>query len=243
MTTTTAAPVPGLPGAPGIPGAAGTGTGELTVTAWRDYDPEVCALPGMDLGRRTLAAGVAEECERLWADGARRVRLAEAVDLTSTATPEGARRAVRQLSLVRDLTARAVLVEWELRSASADPESWRPLGHLQPPQALHGLPEPVAAEQLAAWRSGHYVGLCLWRQGPGFVQIRDRRWGNLARFTVDEPHYLEAIDHLSYGAAAEEVPADALSDFLGEQLVLPIGHLRWWAPYRVLRWSNGGIIV
>jgi Family of unknown function (DUF5825) len=224
-------------------GTVAAAAGALTVTAWRDYDPDVCALPGMALGERVLAGPVAEECARLWADGARRVRLTGAVDLTRTGTPDDALRAVRALSLVRELTARAVLVEWVLRPAADGPDHWRALGHLQPPRELRGLPEATAAEQLRAWRAGHYLGLCLWRQGPGFVQIRDRRHGSLARFTVDEPHYQEAISRLSYGAAADDVPADALSDFLGEQLVLPVGTLNWWAPYRVTRWSRGGIMV
>ncbi|WUH90918.1 DUF5825 family protein [Streptomyces sp. NBC_00433] len=233
--TTSTAPTDGAP--------AAADSGVLAVTAWRDYDPEVCALPGMGLGERLLTGPVAEEAALLWADGARRVRLAETVDLTDAGSADGALRTVRELSLVRDLTARAVLVEWTLRTAADDPEGWRALGHLQPPQQLLGLPAEAAADQLRAWREGHYVGLCLWRQGPGFVQIRDRRWGGLARFTVDEPHYQEAIVRLSYGAPAEDVPDDALSDFLGERLVLPFGPLNWWAPYRVTRWSRGGIMV
>lgn len=268
-------PVPEPATAPPPPPAAA-----LTVTAWRDYDPEVCAMPGMSLGERVLSGPIPEECARLWVSGARRVRLAEPVDLTATGTAEGAWRAVRQLSLVRDLTARAVLVEWRLRPAdsgrdpgrdpddrgddadTADPadaasdadrdsgrggegdgDGWKALGHLQPPNALPGLSARAEAERLRAWRAGHYVGLCLWRQGPGFVQIRDRRWGSLARFTVDEPHYQEAVNRLAYGATAADVPADALSDFTAERLVLPVGELNWWAPYRVRRWSRGGIIV
>ncbi|SHN10063.1 DUF5825 family protein [Actinacidiphila paucisporea] len=233
--TTSTVPTDDAPAAPDA--------GALAVSAWRDYDPEVCAVPGMGLGERRLTGPVAEEATRLWADGARRVRLAEAVDLTAAGSADGAVRAVRQLSLIRDLTARAVLVEWTLRTATDDPEGWRALGHLQPPQHVHGLPAAAAADQLRDWREGHYVGLCLWRQGPGFVQIRDRRWGGLARFTVDEPHYQQAIARLSYGALAGDVPDDALSDFLGERLVLPFGRLNWWAPYRVARWSRGGIMV
>jgi hypothetical protein len=217
----------------------------LTVTAWRDYDPAVCALPGMAAGDRSLDGPVPEECARLWADGARRVRLHGAVDLTeaATATGEGADRAVRRLSLVRELTAQAVLVEWELLMPAADPEAWRTLAHLQPPQHLAGPPQDAAAEQLRAWREGHYVGLCLWRQGPGFVQVRDRRWGRLARFTVDEPHYQEAIRALAYGLPTADVPEDALADFTAERLVLAVGPRRWWLPYRVRRWSRGGITV
>ncbi|MBD0741703.1 DUF5825 family protein [Streptomyces sp. CBMA152] len=214
----------------------------LTVTAWRDYDPEACGLPGMDLGERELTGPVDAESDGLWELGARRVRLARPVDLAGAGNPDTAEHAVRALSLVRDLTARAVLVEWELLLDPAAPDdAWRALGHLQPPQRLEGPGE--AAEVLESWRRGHYLCKCLWRQGPGFVQIRDRRWGDLRRFTADEPEYREAIADLSYGAPAADVPAAVLADFLGEQLVLQVGELAWWLPYRVSRWLQEGMVL
>lgn len=237
--------------------SATAGGETLTVTAWRDYDPEACALPAMFLGGVDLAGPVAEECDRLWEAGARRVRLPGVVDLADTRTPEAAARTVRALSFVRDLTARAVLVEWWLRTAPAAPaadqaaggsaaesaveEQWQVLTHLQPPQRIDG---PAAADEaLRTWRNGHYLGKCLWRQGPGFVQIRDRRWGHLRRFTADEPHYQETIERLAYGAPAGSVPADALADFHEEQLVLTVGDLEWWLPYRVNRWSQEAMAI
>lgn len=217
--------------------------GPLTVTAWRDYDPEACALPGMHLGAVDLAGPVAEECDRLWESGARRVRLPGVVDLTDagTGTPEAAARTVRALSFVRDLTARAVLVEWRLRLAPGPEDHWQVLCHLQPPQGIEG--HPAGDEALRTWREGHYLGKCLWRRGPGFVQIRDRRWGRLLRFTADEPHFQEAIDRLAYGAPADSVPADALADFREEKLVLAVGDLAWWLPYRVNRWSQEAMAI
>ncbi|MFI6470080.1 DUF5825 family protein [Streptomyces sp. NPDC050516] len=216
-----------------------TATEALTVAAWRDYDPDACALPGMCLGEVELTGPMGEESDRLWELGARRVRLPEPVDLND---PRRADRAVRALSLVRDLTARAVLVEWKLRldPAAAD-DTWRTLSHLQPPQRLEGPAD--AAGDLRRWRDGHYLCKCLWRQGPGFVQIRDRRWGDLRRFTADEPEYQQVIETLAYGAPATSVPPAVLADFVEERLVLEVGELAWWLPYRVNRWIQEAMAI
>lgn len=215
----------------------------LTVTAWRDYDPAACALPGMSLGDHDISRTVAEESDHLWNLGARRVVLSEPVDLghAAVATPSTARHAVRALSLVRDLTARAVLVEWSLRLEPGDDETWKLLSHLQPPQRMTG---PQGADGLLlTWRRSHYVCKCLWRQGPGFIQIRDRRWGDLRRFTSDEPHYHQAISALDYGAPAAAVRPDVLADFTEEHLVLAVGELVWWLPYRVKRWIQEAMAI
>lgn len=219
-----------------------TGADALTVAAWRDYDPEACALPGMHLGDIELTGPLDEESDRLWEAGARLVRLREPVDLAALGAPGADERAVRLLSLVRDLTARAILVEWKLRLDPAAPDdTWRALSHLQPPQSLHGPAD--AAGALRGWREGHYLCKCLWRQGPGFVQIRDRRWGELRRFTADEPEYQRVIETLAYGAPAGEVPAAVLADFIEERLVLQVGGLAWWMPYRVNRWIQEAMTI
>ncbi len=118
---------------------------------------------------------------------------------------------------------------------------WRPLNHLQPPLVLSGPPDPE--QTLRTWREEHYLCKCLWRQGPGFVQIRDRRWGELHRFTVDEPDYQEAIALLADGAPAAAVPAAILEDFRSEQLVGDVGEMVWWLPYRVRRWIQEAMAI
>ncbi|MCF6524540.1 DUF5825 family protein [Streptomyces sp. JJ36] len=213
-----------------------------TVTAWRDYELEAAGLPGMALGELEAAGPPAETAARLWQEGARRVRLPGTADLRAdvNADAAAAARTVRTLCLVRELTAHAVYVEWELRTAP-DADAWRPLNHLQPPLALSGPPDPEAA--LRTWREEHYLCKCVWRQGPGFIQIRDRRWGELHRFTVDEPGYQEAIALLAEGAPASAVPAVILDDFRSEQLVGDVGPLVWWLPYRVRRWIQEAMAI
>ncbi|MFI2205621.1 DUF5825 family protein [Streptomyces sp. NPDC020192] len=212
-----------------------------TVLAWRDYDPSACELPGMSLGELALPGPPASESDRLWQLGARRVRLPGTIDLTAGADPGQAAETVAGLSLIRDLTARAVLVEWDLRLPTAPADAWQALSHLQPPRRIEG---PTGADEaLRAWQQGHYLCKCLWRKGPGFVQIRDRRWGELRRFTADEPDYEDTIERLTYGAPATSVPAAVLDDFRTEKLVLDIGPLSWWLPYRISRWLQEPMTV
>ncbi|MDI6515663.1 DUF5825 family protein [Streptomyces coelicoflavus] len=209
-----------------------------TVLAWRDYDPAACELPGMFLGEVPLPGPARDQAARLWELGARRVRLPAPVDLSTGADSAAA---VYGLSLVRDLTARAVMVEWELRLDSGEGKTWRRLSHLQPPAALHGPAD--AGESLRSWQRGHYLCKCLWRKGPGFLQIRDRRWGELRRFTADEPEYDTAVRLLDYGALAGTVDHTALADFRSEHLVLDVGPYAWWLPYRVSRWLQQSIAI
>ncbi|OIJ62583.1 DUF5825 family protein [Streptomyces mangrovisoli] len=212
----------------------------MAVHAWRDHDPTARDLPGMSLGRLPLEPG-ADTAERLWTLGVRRAELDAPVDLTAT-DPAAQRAAIDRLALVRDLTARAVLVDWRLRLPPGAPEqAWKRLSHLQPPTRLDG-PEDVPGA-LHAWRTTHYLCKLVWRQGPGFVQIRDRRWGDLRRFTVDEPHYREAIAVLDRGAVHTDVAADALADLTDEQLVLRLGDFAWWLPYRVTRWLQEAMVI
>ncbi|WP_329153949.1 DUF5825 family protein [Streptomyces sp. NBC_01456] len=211
------------------------------LSAWRDYDEAACTLPGMSLGALDPGGPPEEQAGRLWELGVRRVRFAEEIDLAAVDEPGAAARAVQQLCLIRDLTARAVLVQWQLRLPADPDDGWRDLSHLQPPRTLTGPADPAAA--LARWRDEHYLCKCLWRQGPGFVQIRDRRWGDLRRFTADEPAYREAIGRLAYGAPLSAVPESITADFLAERLIARTGPLVWWLPYRVNRWIQEAMAI
>ncbi|MFJ8194696.1 DUF5825 family protein [Streptomyces sp. NPDC096094] len=213
---------------------------DLAIRAWRDLDHQARDLPGMSLGRLPVTP-VPQDADRLWALGVRHAELDTAVDL-SVDDPVTHRRAVDRLCLIRDLTARAVSVDWDLLlSPQESDHQWKVLSHLQPPRTIAGLEE--AEDALHAWRTRHYLCKLVWRQGPGFVQIRDRRWGDLRRFTADEPRYREAIALLAPGVHHTEVPADVLEEFTAEHLVLRVGELAWWLPYRVSRWLQEAMAV
>lgn len=214
---------------------------KFSVTAWRDHDEEACALPGMALGTIGLPEVTGEACDRLWRSGVRRVALEEPVDLTATGAA-AERRAVDLLCLVRELTARAVHVDWELRlPAGGGAHQWKLLSHLQPPRVVDNVTDADAA--LYAWRTNHYLCKLVWRQGPGFMQIRDRRWGELRRFTADEPEYRAAVAALDFGVDHREVPSAVLAEFTEELLVLRVGDLAWWLPYRVNRWLQEAMAI
>ncbi|MEU1408149.1 DUF5825 family protein [Streptomyces sp. NPDC005728] len=210
------------------------------VLAWRDHDPQARTLPGMSLGRVPLTTDPGD-AERLWAMGTRRAELDTPVDLAAPGRA-AARAAIDQLCLIRDLTARAVQVDWELRLPQDRGEHlWKVLSHLHPPRALAGLADGDTA--LHAWRTRHYLCKLIWRQGPGFLQIRDRRWGDLRRFTADDPRYPAAIARLDRGARAGDFAADIIEELDAEHLVLRADDLVWWLPYRVTRWLQEAMAV
>ncbi|WP_326595068.1 DUF5825 family protein [Streptomyces sp. NBC_01803] len=210
----------------------------LTLRAWRDYDAHTLDVPDMYLGEVEVSGPPASAVDRLWELGARRVEIPGRIDL---ADPADAARTVYLLSLIRDLTAQAVFTQWRLTLPAAGEPEWTLFSHLQPPAVLVGLPD--GEEVLKRWRDGHFVGKCLWRRGPGFFQLRDRRWGDLRRFTVTDDAYLRAIDTLVPGATADAVPAPVLAAFEAERLVHRIGDWVCWLPYSNRRWAQSAMLI
>jgi hypothetical protein len=172
----------------------------------------------------------------LYRRGVRFVALDEPVSLRSP-TP----RDLRALDFVRVATARGLLVRWHLRAGRrADPAlTARHLTHLQPPASLDGV---RPAERLALWRSRFYVGRCVWRRGPGFAQIRDRRDGVLQRFVLAEPEYVRAVALLEE-QRADEADSEVLAALRAEHLVLSFGGLDWWAPSLIDRWPVPSMLL
>ncbi|MFJ7263548.1 DUF5825 family protein [Streptomyces globosus] len=203
----------------------------MVVEAWRDYDPAVRALPGMRLGPLEPGGATArEDAERLHAAGARCVRLPEPVEVCAGAGP----RSARALALVRELTGRAVAVEWTARCGDGCAGRGE-LGHLYPPQEVEG----AAAGAARGWRAAYFPGKCVYRRGPGFVEVRDRRFGPLELFTIDEPLFVAAVGALRDGAAAGAVPEGVLAELEGARLVSRLGGRAWWLPVPVHRWPFG----
>ncbi|MFG2064599.1 RiPP maturation radical SAM C-methyltransferase [Micromonospora sp. NPDC048871] len=218
---------PGLVPAGVAPGSAPAGTG-ITLHRWRDYHGRAGRLPGMDLGRIRITGNAAAEVAELYRSGVRRVALVETTDLTAQADPA---TAVLALELVRELTAWGVVVDWRLHLDPGGPPA--ALTHLHPPAEIVG----AATEQRLSWVDGFFLGRLSYRQGPGFLEIRDHREGVLNRIIVDDPAYLDAIGRLVRDPAAR-VSAPILSELAAESLILAVGDRHWWAPYRPRRWPQ-----
>jgi hypothetical protein len=225
----------------------------LALTLWREHDEEVLGLglPALSMGRRdALAANGDGEhgetdgaddpaalVEGLFRDGLRRAAFSRPVDLTGGMDEP---TLVRAMLLLRELTSWGIAVDWRLRPGEHT-EVWRRLNHLYPPAELIGQPD--AQEALDTWRETFYLCKCVYRRGPGFIEVRDRRNGTLSRFVIDDPAYLAAVEALIGGAPAASVPAGILADFTAEGLAGVAGGSAWWLPYRVRRWPWPSMIV
>jgi hypothetical protein len=207
-------------------------------SAWREYDEAVTARrDGLFLGNWALAPQALVSADDLFAAGARRVSFHQVID------PDGAddAGAVRALTLIRDLTACGVVVDWELRPGAS--QDWRELSHLYPPASViadggPGRADPREdADPRAEWARGYLMTKCAVRRGPGLLQVRDRRFGTLRKITIGRPDYLDAIARLEYGARAADLPAGILRELRAQRLVTLAGALAWWLPYRVRRYA------
>jgi hypothetical protein len=214
-----------------------TDTGTLPLTLWRDHDQRLLDEPGVPMGTRAVDGDPARLAAGLYREGVRRVGLDRPVDLTG-----GMEEAtlVRAMVLLRELTGWGVVVAWRLLPGPYT-EIWQRLNHLYPPAELVGRPE--SGEIVRAWRSTFYLCKCVYRHGPGFVEVRDRRSGSLARFVIDDPAYLAVVERLVDGAPARELDPEVLGDLVTEGLAGLIGDLAWWLPYRCAagpgrRWSS-----
>ncbi|MFF7475033.1 DUF5825 family protein [Streptomyces sp. NPDC008092] len=179
---------------------------------------------------------VGDRVHDLYGSGVRCVALDEPVSLRSPGP-----RDLRALDFVRIATARGLLVRWHLRAGrrALPALTAHDLSHLQPPLSLDG---PRSAERLAQWNSRFYIGRCVWRRGPGFVQVRDRRDGVLQRYDLIRPEYAEAVPLLEK-QQPEAVDPEVLAALRAERLLLTFGGQDWWAPYLMDRWPVPSMVL
>lgn len=202
------------------------------VAAWRDHDAStIGTVPRLSLGVREVVAGAAA-ARGLAEAGARRVRLSEPVDGRSGA-------AVPALSLVRELTALGVAVDWDLTADAAT--VWPAMSNLYPPRTLHAGPDGAAA--LERWRAGFFLGRFVVRRGPGFYQFRDWRWGWLRLSTVSDAAGVELVAALLDDAASPSVDAAAAVRLSEPRLLHRVGDRLWLPAYRVRRWPVPAYLV
>jgi hypothetical protein len=162
----------------------------------------------------------------------------------SAEIPAGARRLVvsepirfgaddefdlRMLRFLATATSRLAELDWTL--AGDPPWPLRTVVHLLPPSG-------GTSAYAKAWRVGHRTGLCTYRQGPGFIRIRDVRAGG--------PRHRVLVDgdwSNGYRALAADPwiwpddRASRLLDALTEAgLAIPVGTAHHVLPVRILRW-------
>lgn len=204
----------------------------LTVETWRDHGARL--LPGAAQGPAELAGPFSVTVPRLYRSGRRCVRLAAPVRLCADA----AARDADALVLVRELTGIGAAVSWTASCADGCAADRR-YAHLFPPAAIEGAHPAVARD----WRERYLPCMCLYRRGPGFVEIRDRRRGTLEILTLDDPPTLVAIGPLLDGVPATRLPAAVRGTLREADLIAEQGGLAWWLPTRVHRWPNPSMIV
>jgi hypothetical protein len=183
-------------------------------------------------GRDIQSACPVEIVTESYHQGVRTLILEEPIDLQNPSWED-----VLALDTVKHATARGMLIRWTLRGVQSEDEI-DTLSHLMPPQML---PQWLDRGKLDHWRRGFYLGKCIWRRGPGFIQIRDRRSGALNKYNLSDEPYLSALPKLAEGDT--DVPASVIEDLRNERLLLDFGKYRWLAPYRVIRWPTPTMIV
>lgn len=207
-----------------------------------DHDPVVSAVPGIDLGVAELREPPGEAAARWFADGIRHVTLTDPVSLDVDGTDAASRDVVRRLVLVRELTSHGIAVDWRLLLPAGGGADWRVFCHLHPPTGLSTATDGDE-DPLEAWRRSYYIDKCTFRRGPGFVQVRDRRASRLNLLTIDDPAYLAVLAQVMDGAPVVEVDLDVARDFAAEGLVVQVGTMLVWLPYRLRRWPLPSMII
>jgi hypothetical protein len=136
---------------------------------------------------------------------------------------------------LRDQQTEAVDVVW---SADIDPRlDVTLLFHLFPPEPDASVEEP---DQVRRWRSAYRPGLCYYRLGPDFIQVKDLRQAETAaRLLLDEPPLVNAFTRCLQPSELDDlepVERKAVEALLAERLLLRIGDRVVTLPNRMRRW-------
>jgi hypothetical protein len=105
--------------------------------------------------------------------------------------------------------------------------------------SLHHLPPPreSADPRVGAWRAAFRPALCYYRNGPGFMEVRDlRRPGDAVRMTITDERLIDTLRRCAAPVPASELDQAILDLLTSEHLVLRVANLVLTAPYRMTRW-------
>jgi hypothetical protein len=139
------------------------------------------------------------------------------------------------IAWLRDQQSQAVDVSW---SAVVVPRfDVTPLVHLCPPGPGAPVEEPG---EVRRWRAAHRPGMCYYRLGPGFIQVKDLRQAETAaRYLLDEPPLVNAFLRCLRPCAMGDLdPAAgrAVEALVAERLLLRLGDRVTTLPSRMRRW-------
>ncbi|MFJ6379016.1 DUF5825 family protein [Kitasatospora sp. NPDC092039] len=166
----------------------------------------------------------------------------------------GGRAAAEAVRLLRECQSHVLPVRWSLapddpvlREPAAADFALHHLHHLPPPADAAGGPGdaaptgPAPSRALADWRATYGYGRFYYRQGPGFLQVRDRRDPDAsARFALDHPDLVATFRTCLTPTALDDLSGtgrEAVSVLASEGLVLVT---RGWAvtlPPRIRHWT------
>ncbi|MER5745800.1 DUF5825 family protein [Streptomyces sp. NPDC002225] len=149
----------------------------------------------------------------------------------------GGRPTAQAVQFLRECQSHALTVTWSVprddtvrHTPAALDFSLRLLHHLPPPDGT----------AVNDWRTAHEYGRFYHRQGPGFVQIKDRRDPDAAvRFTIDHPDLVSTFESCLQPTALDDLSGtarEAVSVLAAEGVVLVT---RGWAvtlPPRIRHW-------
>lgn len=142
--------------------------------------------------------------------------------------------AVEAVAWLRDSLSEGHVPTWR---ASELPTAQMPLlVHLPPPETGGG--------EYNQWRSAFRRGLCYYRRGPGFVQVKDvREPGRSASFVLDVPEVIEVFLRCLRPTPVAEVDPDAAEALLEERLMLCVEDQLVTLPYHMRRWPVPAMAV
>jgi len=144
--------------------------------------------------------------------------------------PADPQRPLEFLAWLRDTHTEATEVSWH--AVAAPGVDATPLYHLPPPAG--------GADAFDQWRAAHRPGMCYYRVGPGFVQVKDvRQAETAARFLLDDAATVAAFTRcLRPGRLTDLAPDEraAAQLLVDERLLLRWGDWVMTLPSRMRRW-------
>ncbi|OZV76998.1 hypothetical protein CA850_24815 [Micromonospora echinospora] len=148
-------------------------------------------------------------------------------------TPDEPQSVLALVAVLRDCLSRGSRVTWRCRATGG--LDLTPLRHLPPPQWSAGEDRAVTD-----WRDTFRLGLCYYRQGPGFLGVRDVRDPvESAVYVLDEPPLREAFLRCLTPQRLDDWPTQgqaAAEELIAEGLLLRLGGLAVTLPYRMRVW-------